>query len=70
MFPRFMLQLLGPFFPQKNIHLRMINSQYFMLAHTVFHNISIYTYKQYIFLIFMLAYGVYVTHPLKLVKVE
>ena len=39
-----------------------------MLDHTVLHNISIDKYNQEIFLIIMLADGVYITIPLNMVR--
>ena len=40
-----------------------------MIDHPVFHYILIDTYKQESVPKFMLAYGVYITLPLKLIKV-
>ena len=53
-----------------NIHLLRTNSQHFILAAPVFHDISFDTYKQERFLIYMLSCSLYITSSLNRVKVE
>ena len=58
------VSITGYLFQVIKIHGCRLNSQHFMSAHLVFHDISIDTKKQERFLKIMLADGVYITFPL------
>ena len=58
------VRIYGYLIQEINIRFIRINSKHFILAASVFHDITIDTYKQERFLTFMLADGVYITRPL------
>ena len=64
-----MLALMDTFL-RRLIFISAENSQHFMLGHTVFNDMSTYTYEQKLFPPFMLSSVVYITCPLNWVKLE
>ena len=64
------VSITGYLLQQINIHQCKEKSQHYMLAHPDFNKISTDTYKQEIFLTFMLSGVTYITCPLNPVKVE
>ena len=66
--PEFYVGITGYILYLINIHRQRINSKHFMLAHPIFHKLSVDTYKEEILTTLLLEDGVYTTYPLKWVK--
>ena len=64
------VSITGYLFQYINIYRQSKNSQDFMLAHPVFHKISIDTFKKEIFWTFIFSDGAYTTSLLNSVKME